>query len=205
MPIENVVFDLGRVMVEWNPWSVVKAFTADDDERERIWRAIFDDPIWLDLDRGDLTEAQAEPELIARTGLAPERLRTLLAEIKQSLHPVEGSHALFHEVGKLGLSRYCLSNMSHDTYASLRLRYDFFKHFHGIMISAEVRINKPDAAIFRLLLQRFELEATCTLFIDDSEANVVAARREGIDAVLFDRSEVCFAEVRQHLYAARPR
>jgi len=192
-------------MVEWNPWSVVKAFTPEENERERIWRAIFDDPFWLDLDRGDLTEAQAEPELVARTGLTLDRVRTLLAETKQSLHPVEGSHALFHEVGELGLSRYCLSNMSHDAYASLRRRYDFFEHFHGIMISAEVLINKPDATIFRLLLQRFELEAAHTLFIDDSEANIVDARREGIDAVLFDRSDACFTKIRRRLCAARPR
>ena len=184
MPLQNVVFDLGRVMVEWEPWSVVEAFTPDPHERERIWTAIFAHPVWLDLDRGDLTEADAEPELMARSGLDAKRLRHLLQNVKHSLHPVQESHQLFHEVGALGLARYCLSNMSHDTYASLRARYDFFEHFEGIMISAEVRINKPDAGIFKLLLQRFGLEAQQTLFIDDSEANVEAARGEGIDAVL---------------------
>ena len=204
MPIQNVVFDLGRVMIEWEPWSVVEAFTPDNRERERIWETIFAAPIWLDLDRGDLTEAQAEPELVARSGLDPQRLRSLLQLIKQSMHPVETSHALFREVGALGLNRYCLSNMSHDSYASLRRRYDFFEHFHGIMISAEVRINKPDTAIFRLLLQRFGLSAARTLFLDDNEDNIAAAQSEGIDGILFDRSDACFAEIRRRVYDAHP-
>ena len=197
--IENVVFDLGRVMVEWEPWSVVQAFTSDAAERALIWEHIFGHAIWLDLDRGDLTEAEATPLLSERTGLARDRIATLLAMIKASLHPVSESHVLLDEVVALGLNRYCLSNMSHDTYASLRDRYTFFQHFHGIMISAEVRINKPEPAIFKLLVERFELEAERTLFIDDSEANVVEARRHGIDAVLFDRSEACFRTIRERL------
>jgi FMN phosphatase YigB (HAD superfamily) len=79
--------------------------------------------------------------------------------LEQSMHPVAASHALFLQVGELGSSRQCFSNMSPDTNASLQCRREFFAHFHGVMIHAEMRINKPDPAIFKLLLQRFEPNA----------------------------------------------
>jgi haloacid dehalogenase superfamily, subfamily IA, variant 3 with third motif having DD or ED len=99
--------------------------------------------------------------------------------------PIDGTATLLHEVRRTGLPLYALSNWSAETFPVARYRFPFLGWFDGIVLSGEVGIAKPDPRIFEVLLARYELDPAATLFIDDSPANVAAAVRLGMVALLF--------------------
>jgi 2-haloacid dehalogenase len=103
------------------------------------------------------------------------------------------------ELRAAGVPLYALTNWSAETFAITRGRFEFLEWFDGLMVSGEERITKPDPAIFQLLLDRFGLDPAATVFVDDSEANVAAARRLGIDAIRFTGHD----ELRRELVARR--
>jgi 2-haloacid dehalogenase len=98
---------------------------------------------------------------------------------------IDGSVELLAELRAGGVPVYALTNWSAETFGIARDRYEFLDWFEGVVVSGEERMIKPDPAIFQLLLDRFGLDPEATVFVDDSEANVTAARQLGLDAVLF--------------------
>jgi HAD superfamily hydrolase (TIGR01509 family) len=111
------------------------------------------------------------------------------------LIPIEGSVALLRELSRRGVPLYGLSNMSAPTFAYLRERYDHWGLFGGIVISAEVKLVKPEAAIFAHLCQAHAIEPTQTVFIDDHLPNVEAARRIGFATIHFHDPVQCRREL----------
>jgi 2-haloacid dehalogenase len=98
---------------------------------------------------------------------------------------VPGAVEILADLRAAGVPRYALTNWSAETFAIARERFAFLDWFDGLVVSGEEGMTKPDPAIFRLLLDRFGLDPEATVFVDDSEANVAAARELGIDAVRF--------------------
>jgi putative hydrolase of the HAD superfamily len=96
------------------------------------------------------------------------------------------SLTLLEELHRQGTDLYCLSNMSHSTWEFLQPRHEFWTRFKGIVISAQVGLVKPDAAIYRHLLESHALVAAETLFLDDRPDNVDGARRAGIHSFVFE-------------------
>ena len=96
--------------------------------------------------------------------------------------PIDGSVTLLDGLRRHGVPLYALTNWSRETFPIARARFDFLDWFQGIVVSGEERIAKPDPAIFHRLTERYGLAASATLFIDDSEKNVDAARRLGFQA-----------------------
>jgi 2-haloacid dehalogenase len=102
---------------------------------------------------------------------------------------IEGSVAILERLAEQGVPLYAITNFSAEKFAEARARFPFFSHFRDIVISGEERLMKPDAAIYRLCLERTGLDAGACIFIDDSAANVAAAAAIGIDAILFESPE----------------
>jgi 2-haloacid dehalogenase len=141
---------------------------------------------WNDeLDRGrPFAEGVAElveryPEHAAAIAAYHERWSEMLAG------EVPGAVEILADLRAAGVPRYALTNWSAETFAIARERFAFLDWFDGLVVSGEEGMTKPDPAIFRLLLDRFGLDPEATVFVDDSEANVAAARELGIDAVRF--------------------
>src|SRR4029450_8112461 len=102
---------------------------------------------------------------------------------------IPGAVELLAELRATRLPLYALTNWSAETFAAARGRSAFLDWFHGLLVSGEERIIKPDPAIFELLLDRFGLDPGSTFYVDDSEANVAAAAALGLDAVRFTGPE----------------
>lgn len=184
----NVVFDVGNVLLSWNPAALVRDHLPAGGDAEQFRRSIFDHADWVDLDRGTLDEADALLRFRERTGAPLELLSRLVHAAKTSLTPMAESLAFLEELHRAGVALYVLSNMSHDTWDYLRPRHDFWARFAGIVISAQLRLVKPDAAIYRHLLTQYALDPKQTVFFDDRPENVAGARAEGIQAHLFERA-----------------
>jgi putative hydrolase of the HAD superfamily len=193
--VKNVVFDLGGVVLDWNPKRILDDHFEDEALRERLLKEIFQHPDWLDLDRGTVSEAGLVERLHARLGRPPQELKALIEAARTSLTVKPDTLAFMRRLHARPVPLYCLSNMAQSTYEYLRGRFDYWQMFRGVVISGALRIIKPEPAIFEHLLATHDLNAAETVFIDDSAKNVEGARACGLHAVLFKDAAQCEREL----------
>jgi putative hydrolase of the HAD superfamily len=195
MTIRNAIFDFGAVVVRWKPQEIIESFYADEAVRARITPAIFQHPDWLELDRGTLDEALAIERFAARTGRPLAEMTAFIEHVRASLTPVPETLAIMRDLAQCGIALYGLSNMANGTFAYLRKRYDLWDAFRGIVISAHVKMLKPEPEIFEHIAREHALAPQETVCIDDHAPNVVAAGQLGFHAILFESPQQCAAEL----------
>ena len=188
-----IIFDLGRVVVSWDPVGIVSAVRGPQGAAELAER-LFNHPDWLEVDRGTLSLHTMARQAQARTGLSAADNLAILQAVPASLLPDPAMVALIEELHGAGHALYALSNMGHASIDWLELQ-DFWRFFSGKVVSARVRMMKPEPDIYRYLLVSFDLQAEECLFIDDSPANVAAAEALGLRGLVFTDAPRC----RQHL------
>ena len=185
---KNIIFDLGAVMVDWNPQIIAKNFTDDIAIQTSILQYLFHHDIWIDFDKGLISEV----ELISRTSpninLSIAETRDLIQQAKQSLHAKQDMVDLLILAKEHLLNTYCLSNLSHEWFEYLIQRHDFFNLFDGKVISAQEGIGKPNIEIYKRMVKRYHMNSERTLFIDDRAENTQAASSLGIQCVTFEHS-----------------
>ena len=195
-PVRNVVFDFGGVLVRWRPQEIIDSFYAEPHLREALKMHAFQHDDWLDMDRGTLDEASVVRRCALRMARPEGELERLFEHVRAALTPIEPTVALLHELRQReGLKLYALSNMSETIFADLEGRHDFFKLFDGIVVSAAVKLLKPEPAIYEHLRNRFELDFAESVFIDDLARNVESARRVGLPSIQFETTEQVRAEL----------
>lgn len=188
--VRNVIFDFGGVLVNWRPQEIIDSFYAEPELREALRTHAFQHGDWLDMDRGTLDEASVVRRCAARMARPETELKRLFDHVRAALTPIEPTVAMLRELrGREGLRLYGLSNMSEAIFAYLDERHDFFKLFDGIVVSAAVKLLKPEPAIYEHLRDRFDLDFGESVFIDDLERNVDSARRLGLPAIRFETPE----------------
>ena len=181
-----VVFDIGGVLIDWNPRYLYRKLFAEDTAAMEEFLDSVCTPDWnLQQDAGRPWK-EAVDDLSARY---PEKAELIAAYDlnwdEMVSGPIPGTADLLWELKRRGTPVYCITNFSVDKLNRARERFDELNAFDGIVISGEVRLLKPDAAIYRRLLDQHDLRAEDTLFIDDVEHNVEGARAVGMHAVRF--------------------
>jgi 2-haloacid dehalogenase len=185
-PLTAVVFDLGGVLIDWNPRHLYRQlFDGDEAAMERFlaevttqewnaqqdagrsWREAVDALVAIHPDWQDLIVAYDErwPEMLGG--------------------PIEGTVEILADLRRDGVRLVALSNWSAEKFPVARQRYEFLGWFEAIVVSGEVGLAKPDPRIFRHLLERTGLVAASIVFVDDSPANVAVATELGMRALLF--------------------
>jgi putative hydrolase of the HAD superfamily len=196
--VRNVIFDFGGVLVSWRPQEIIDSFYAEPHLREALRTHAFNHDDWLDMDRGMLDEASVVRRCADRMARPQSELTALFDHVRAALTPIEPTVKLLRELReRRGLKLYGLSNMSEAIFAHLDGRHDFFKLFDGIVVSAAVKLLKPEPAIYEHLRDRFALEFAESVFIDDMARNVESARRVGLPAIQFESAD----QVRRELAA----
>jgi len=180
----NIVFDFGAVLFDWRPAERVRQrlqpWAATTEQADALAKAIFAHDDWQAFDRGLLSLDQVVERTAGRLGLPHERVHGLMAPIGEELQPIAPNVALLHglaqrRAGQADLRLFFLSNMPAPFARTLEQRHDFLKVFDGGLFSADVRMGKPDPAIFQHLASQYALLPHRTWFIDDHRANVDAA------------------------------
>ncbi|HDX8359895.1 TPA: HAD family phosphatase [Aeromonas hydrophila] len=191
-----IIFDLGRVVVSWDPVGIVRSVRGDHGA-EQLAERLFNHPDWLEVDRGTLSLHTMARQAEHRTGLSAAENLAILQAVPASLVPDPAMLSLIESLHGAGHSLYALSNMGHASIDWLEQHQPFWRFFSGKVVSARVRMMKPEPDIYRYLLVSFDLQAEQCLFIDDSPANVTAAQALGIGGLVFTDAYSC----RQQLVA----
>jgi putative hydrolase of the HAD superfamily len=192
----NVVFDLGGVVLTWDPAAIVASVFDDERERAIVRAGLFSDADWADLDRDVLTPRDAIERAAVRTGIPVSRLGALFDAIPGALTPVESVLELVAQVRAGGNRMFVLSNLHRASFERVRRALGIFELFDGRVVSCEVGAAKPQPAIYRHLLDDFDLDPASTVFIDDMRVNLDAAAAFGIATVLFTDVAACRGELR---------
>ena len=195
--IEAVVFDVGNVLVRW--------------ERHLPYVAHFPDPAQLDwfMETVIPLEWHAEhdagrsaADLIAERSALFPRYAPLIRDWFERFNdtipgPVPGSPRLVEQLHEAGVPLYAITNFGADTWAGFRPTFPLLDHFRDIVVSGIEKIAKPDPAIYRLAAHRFGHAPGSMLFIDDSQANVAAARDCGWQAHHFTSADGLASDLRE--------
>ncbi|MCB0582668.1 MAG: HAD family phosphatase [Phaeodactylibacter sp.] len=184
--IETVLFDLGGVLIDWNPEYLFREVFDDEEEMRYFFEEVCTSQWNLQQDAGrplaEATEEKARefPEYETAIRAYYGRWEEMLGgPIEDSVRLLERLHA------QNGRRLYALTNWSHETFPIAWERYDFLRLFQGIVVSGQEKLAKPDPRIYHTLLERYQVRAETAVFIDDIEANVEGAQAVGIGAIHF--------------------
>lgn len=184
-PLKNIIFDFGGVLVDWNPRYLYDKYFGDEERSEWFLNNICLYSWNLQMDGGKpfaegVSELQAQhPEWKEAIAIYHTRWVEMMGG------EVEGTADLLRRLKAAGYKIYGLTNWSAETFPMIRDTYPVFGEFDGIVVSGEEHLLKPDAAIYRCLLDRYALIPAESIFIDDNEANVAAALDLGLEAHRF--------------------
>jgi 2-haloacid dehalogenase len=180
-----VVFDIGGVLLDWNPRHLYRKLFDDEDQMERFLADICTLQ-WHDAHDRGVPVAQSCAQLAEQHPPYADLIWAWACRSEEMISgPITGSVEVLSELKDRRVPCYALTNMEAETFPLRRARYDFMSWFDGIVVSAFERCAKPDREIFERLLERFGLSASSALLIDDSPANVAAAAGLGMRTLQF--------------------
>jgi len=187
--IRHIVFDIGRVLIHYDPELPYRRLIEDETRRKWFLETVCTGDWNIEQDRGR-SWADAEALLIDVHPEEAELIRAFRANWHEMVpHAYEDSVAIMESLIDGGHDVTMLTNFAADTFAEARTRFPFLNRPRGVTVSGEVKLLKPDRAIYELHASNFDLDPAATLFIDDSEKNVEGARTAGWQAVHFNGAE----------------
>jgi 2-haloacid dehalogenase len=194
----SVVFDIGNVLIGWDPRHLYrKLFVDRAQDMEWFLANVCSDPWNLEQDRG--RTFQEAVELLLRS--QPEPLHDVIRAyderwLEMLSGPIAGSVSILEALHAAHVPLYAITNWNQDKFREARVAYPFLEVFRGIVVSGDERLIKPDPAIYRVLIDRYDLRAEDCVFIDDSAKNVEGARAVGMHALRFESPERLADELR---------
>ncbi len=193
--LNNIIFDFGAVLVDWNPYYLYDPYFGDHAKAENFLQTIhaFDWNAQVDAGR---PSAEITEETVAKFPQWEKEIRMFYGRwIEMMGGPIPGMEALVREYKARGYGVWGLTNWSSEFFPLVRDRYPVFQVLDGYVVSGEEKIIKPDARLYRILLDRFGLKAEECVFIDDNPANVAGAEAVGIKGILFKNEKQLRAEL----------
>ena len=185
--IDAVIFDLGLVLIDW-PWEEHAASVGISEEAIReIGEKVIHDPAWLEFDRSEKPEEEIVNDLVKLVPGYEEDLRKLIATMDKCCEPFWYTEGWLKGLRQKGYKLYYLSNWSRTGQHKVAERgaMDFLKLMDGGVWSYEHHEVKPEKEIFQRIIRQYQLNPARTIFIDDNEGNVAAAKKEGLVAIRF--------------------
>ncbi len=185
-PRTTIAFDIGGVLVDWNPRHLYrKLFPQDPEGMERFLAEICTSEWNAGQDAGR-SWAEATALLKAEHPAEAERIDAYHLRWEETLGgPIEGTVEILRELKAAGRPLYGLTNWSHETFPIGRARFDFLAWFDGIVVSGEERLLKPDPRIYRVLMERYGLRPEELVYVDDNVRNAEAATALGLHGIHF--------------------
>ncbi len=184
-PVEAVVFDVGRVLIQWDMRVLFAQLIAHEAELDWFLANVVTEEWHSEHDAGRPLDAMLAERIAlypAHRGLIEAYRRRFLETIPG---PVEGTHAIVRRLAAAGVPLFALTNFGSEFWRQFRPGQELFELFDDIVVSGDEGVAKPDPRIFAIAERRFGIEPQTLLFIDDVPANIAAARSRGWQGHLF--------------------
>jgi 2-haloacid dehalogenase len=186
MKISAIIFDLGGVLIDWNPAYVFDKMFDSEEKKKHFFEYICT-PDWNEKQDAGRPIKEATEELLVKHPEWKEYIEAYYGRWREMLGgPIHDTVQIFKELKQSGKYKiYALTNWSAETFPIALELYDFLHWFDGRLVSGEEKMRKPFPEFYQLMLDRFKLKPSETLFIDDSVRNVKAAAEIGIHTIAF--------------------
>lgn len=196
MTIETVVFDLGGVLIDWNPDYVYRTI-FDDEDKMRWFYANVCTPDWNEEQDAGRSLKEATEMLVTKFPEHEANIRAYYTRWEEMLGgPIHGTVEVLRQLKSGTQCRlYALTNWSHETFPVALARYDFLHWFDGRLVSGEERTRKPFPDIYQKLVQRFDINPTTAIYIDDNARNLAPAADMGFSTIHFKSPEQLSGEL----------
>lgn len=182
--IKNIVFDMGNVLIDYNPRKVVEQRFSNPMQQELMFREVFQSQGWKDLDQGLITFENYYEDLSSRFPEYDNDIRWLLDNWHTDQPVLPGIFDIVQQIKRAGFGLYILSNAS-DRFPAYASKMNIFQLFDAITISSDLKLLKPQLEIFNRFCQIHGLSPDENFFIDDNPQNVDAAIAAGWQAVQY--------------------
>lgn len=188
--IKAIIFDLGGVLIDWNPEYLYKNIFKDNNDTQYFLDTICTGE-WNEEQDGGRSLEEGTKILINKFPEQEENIRAFYDRWEEMLGgAIDGTVDIFKGLKSGGKYKlYALTNWSAETFPIAQKKYDFLNWFDGIVVSGTERMKKPSPEFFQLLLDRYQLKADEVVFIDDNLRNVEAAIKMGIDSIRYTSPE----------------
>lgn len=183
--IKNVIFDIGNVILEYNPKRYLREKIMDLDLEKILFKEIFQSKEWERLDRGTITEEEAINEIIKRNPTIEQDIRKAFENWYELLLPIKETMEVIKILKREGYNIYYLSNFHKNSFEVIKQKYNFLEEFNGGIVSFNENLLKPEFEIYKKLLEKYNLKGEECVFIDDMEININAAKKININTILY--------------------
>ena len=182
--IKNVIFDIGNVLVTFDPYNYYKGIFHDDEKTKEICHSVFGHEAWLKYDQGILFLEDLYRIYHEQYPQYKEEIDIILKDWMKLMKPLPSSYACMRKLKQKGYHMYLLSNISQDSADYLKDTQPFFSYSDGAVLSYEEKILKPDRHLYEILLERYQLKAEECLFLDDHPINIETAKSLGMHGIV---------------------
>jgi 2-haloacid dehalogenase len=184
--IHTIIYDLGGVLIDWNPMYVYEHYFSSEQDRKYFFEKICTSD-WNEEQDAGRSIQEANEILIAQYPQWEQAIRDYYGRWKEMIRgPIQDSVDLLEEIKQTGNYRlYALTNWSAETFPVARERFAFLSWFDGILVSGEEKTRKPFDDFYLKLFEKFNIDKEASVFIDDNLRNIEAARKLGIQSIHF--------------------
>lgn len=175
-PIDAVIFDLGNVLLDYDPRRFMIELGIDPAHIDRLMEIFPNSPEWQELDQGIISDDEFLAAALRKEPSLRREIKLYHRHWYDHFHAIPKNVAAFYQIKEAGAKTYILSNFQQTCFCVIRERNVFPDDFDGRVISFECRLRKPQPEIYEHIISKYQLDPARSVFIDDMPVNTEAAR-----------------------------
>ena len=183
--MENIIFDVGQVLVKYDWETYLDSFGFPKEERDTIAKAVFLSDVWNERDRSSQDEQYYVDEMVKAAPQYEKDIREVMRRSNETVEKMDYAETWVKYLKDKGYHVYILSNYATDTLNRTQEQLPFLKHVDGAVFSCQVKQIKPEPDIYQTLISRYHLNPEKSVFLDDRKENCEAAEKFGIHTIQF--------------------
>ncbi len=197
--IKNVIFDVGKVLVEYDPDSYMERLGFDLKTRQAVNQAMFQNPLWEESDRGKLSTEELLEKFIFNDKEYKEEITKAYQTVGNTIELFPYSVAWIKELKQRGYRVYILSNYAEVTYEQTKEKMEFLPYVDGAVFSFQCKWIKPEREIYEELCRKYSIEPRESVFLDDRLENIKKAQELGFFGIQFQSYKQAIKELERIL------
>ena len=184
--IKNIIFDVGKVLVEYDPDGMMKKLGFDEETLQTVNQAVFQNELWIESDRGVISPEELLEAFIANNPAYEKEIRQVIDAVGDTISLMPYTVEWVKGLKEKGYHLYILSNYAEYTYEKTSHKMEFLPYMDGMVFSYRCKLIKPEKEIYEYICKTYELKPEESVFLDDRKDNVEAARNMGMHGIVFE-------------------